>query len=361
MRGLCIAGILLLLSGAVAGTSYVQANGQTIAKINESGVFYYHHDHLGSTSAITNSDGDIVEEQVNLPFGELISGNERYGFTGKELDFSIGLMYYGARYYLPEIGRFITSDAAMDGMNWYIYAKGNPLTFLDPTGREATPAHDKGYDVTYNDLEGKYQHYRDLKYGSNTAAILSMVTMLEKHKRTVISEVVSEKFLADKASNIPDESFSAERDGDKIKIEFDESCKYTKDAVPFVGRIPLLGRLIPSATVEFPKEVEISMVREDGNLHIGHLLNGGIEVKVNWALKKLNLVCEGKLKYIGIFTDDVGKKYFLASIDNGASFESWLYSSFEITDELHTVYDQFHEIVENEIRAETQKSTPQGL
>jgi len=89
MNKFVLAGILVLMLMGIAsagGTSYVYANGQRIAKVNESGVYYYHPDHLGSTSAITDSDGEVVEEQVNLPFGEPISGSEKYGFTGKEHD-----------------------------------------------------------------------------------------------------------------------------------------------------------------------------------------------------------------------------------------------------------------------------------
>jgi len=127
--------ILLLLSGAVAGTSYVQANGDTIAKINESGVYYIHSDNLGSTSAITNEAGKVVEEQINLPFGELIFGNEKYGFTSKELD-ETGLQYFGARYYNPAAGRFLNVDPIKDAMNWYSYAANNPLKFIDPDGRK---------------------------------------------------------------------------------------------------------------------------------------------------------------------------------------------------------------------------------
>jgi len=129
--------LILLMEIASAGTSYVHANGQTIAKINETGVYYYHSDHLGSKSAITNEAGKVVEEQTNLPFGEKISGSEKYGFTGKEHD-ETGLQYFGARYYLPGIGRFLTSDAAMDGMNWYSYVANNPLTRVDPDGRSWT-------------------------------------------------------------------------------------------------------------------------------------------------------------------------------------------------------------------------------
>jgi len=135
MQKFLLAGILLLLSGAVAGTSFVQANGETIAKINETGVYYVHSDNIGSTSAITNEAGKVVEEQLNLPFGEKISGSEKYGFTGKELD-ETDLQYFGARYYSPLTGRFLTVDPAMDGVNWYSYAANNPLKFIDPDGRK---------------------------------------------------------------------------------------------------------------------------------------------------------------------------------------------------------------------------------
>jgi len=127
--------VLVLLSGAVSGTSYVQANGQTIAKVNEIGVYYYHTDHLGSTSAVTDSDGEVVEEQVNFPFGERISGTEKHGFTGKEFEPDLDLNYFMARYYDPNSGRFLNSDPAQDGVNWYAYAGNNPLKFIDPTGK----------------------------------------------------------------------------------------------------------------------------------------------------------------------------------------------------------------------------------
>jgi len=134
---LLLTGILLLAGIASAGgTSYVHGPNGLIARINETNITYYHSDHLGSTSAITNEKGDVVEEQVNLPFGEVISGSERYGFTGKELDSDPNLQYFGARYYDPLTGRFFSVDPAKDGGNWYSYAAGNPLKYTDPDGRE---------------------------------------------------------------------------------------------------------------------------------------------------------------------------------------------------------------------------------
>jgi len=143
-RILILAGILVLLlligiASAEGGTSYVYgANGQRIAKINETGVFYTHSDNLGSTSAITNSKGEVIEEQLNLPFGEPVSGDERYGFTGKEQDGN-GLQYFGARYYSPETGRFISVDPELEYFSPYLYVGNNPLTRVDPDGRKSKP------------------------------------------------------------------------------------------------------------------------------------------------------------------------------------------------------------------------------
>jgi len=125
--------IILLLSGiaSAGGTSYIQANGQLIAKINETNITYYHPDHLGSSSVMTDEDGEVASESRYLPFGQPLSGNEKYGFTGKELD-ETGLNYFGARYYSPGTGRFITFDPM--GQQ-YIYAYNNPLKYNDPDGR----------------------------------------------------------------------------------------------------------------------------------------------------------------------------------------------------------------------------------
>jgi len=106
-------------------------------------IYYYHSDHLGSSSIITNQSGQQVQHCEYTPYGTLArnEGSDivKHKFTGKELD-STGLYFYGARYYDPEIGRFITADTIVQApynpqtLNRYSYCGNNPINYTDPTG-----------------------------------------------------------------------------------------------------------------------------------------------------------------------------------------------------------------------------------
>jgi len=114
---------------------YYYANGQRVAKRStDEGLVYYHQDHLGSSSKMTNPSKTVVKTIGYKPYGDdaYSSGNASlyYKFTGQEQD-STGLYYYGARYYDPELARFISVDAAGDD---YCYCNNNPVKYVDPTG-----------------------------------------------------------------------------------------------------------------------------------------------------------------------------------------------------------------------------------
>ncbi len=106
-------------------------------------MFYYHTDHLGSTRLVTDENKNIVSATTYHPYGEpdTKEGTEEYLFTGKEQDVT-GFYYYGARYYDPEIGRFLTRDPLKgerrepQTLNRYAYCLNNPLKYTDPTGME---------------------------------------------------------------------------------------------------------------------------------------------------------------------------------------------------------------------------------
>ncbi|MBI3653780.1 MAG: hypothetical protein HY231_22330, partial [Acidobacteria bacterium] len=86
---------------------------------------YFLTDHLGSTTALTDASGGVVERQQYEPFGAS-SGSSltRYGYTGRERDEATGLMYYRSRWYDAQQSRFITEDPigfASGEANFYSY------------------------------------------------------------------------------------------------------------------------------------------------------------------------------------------------------------------------------------------------
>ena len=125
-------------------TDYIWANTTLWCEINE-GVLYYHHtDHLGTTEVITDSNGNIVWHADYEAFGSVMNerGEENFtpNYTGKFFDESSGLYYFNARWYDSALGRFTTQDPARDGVNWWAYCGGNPITFVDPDGRAQNAA-----------------------------------------------------------------------------------------------------------------------------------------------------------------------------------------------------------------------------
>ncbi|MBU7021523.1 MAG: hypothetical protein HXS41_10740, partial [Theionarchaea archaeon] len=119
--------------------AYVYGGSARIAKDVDEMTDYYITDHIGSTRLITDEYGNSVSDTTYQPFGESELKLEPYLFTGKERD-TVGLYYYGARYYDPATGRFITRDGMAgkthkpQSLNRYIYCYNNPLKYIDPVG-----------------------------------------------------------------------------------------------------------------------------------------------------------------------------------------------------------------------------------
>lgn len=76
-------------------------------------VYYYHFDGLGSVIAISDASADTVERYSYDVFGApntVSDVNNPYMFTGRRFDPETALYYYRARYYAPDIGRFLQTD-----------------------------------------------------------------------------------------------------------------------------------------------------------------------------------------------------------------------------------------------------------
>jgi RHS repeat-associated protein len=139
---------------------HIYLGSQRIASIEESTsaqehknstkrISFFHEDHLGSASIVTNNQGKVIQKISYKPFGEFYKVDHlatwqtgklaNYLFNGKELD-NTGLYYYGARYYDPELSRFTQPDTIIQApydsqsLNRYAYCRNNPINLIDPTG-----------------------------------------------------------------------------------------------------------------------------------------------------------------------------------------------------------------------------------
>jgi RHS repeat-associated protein len=131
-------------------------------------IYYYHGDHLGSSNVLTDRFGRNYEHLEYFPYGESWVEESRsqtnlpYKFTGKELDPETGLYYFGARYYDPVVGVWVSVDPALGdyfpsidknkpnnlpgrggiyqslNLDLFGYSHLNPVKFIDPDGNKVT-------------------------------------------------------------------------------------------------------------------------------------------------------------------------------------------------------------------------------
>lgn len=125
---------------------YYRTPAQTIPSVLE----YIHTDHLNSTNLSTDESGTVISLLDYYPYGssrieEGSSINNRK-FIGQEYDEDTQLSYLNARYYNGARGQFISQDPEfwVTSLDWlldpqnqnsYAYARNNPITLSDPTGR----------------------------------------------------------------------------------------------------------------------------------------------------------------------------------------------------------------------------------
>ncbi|OGW93596.1 MAG: hypothetical protein A3K16_06315 [Omnitrophica bacterium RIFCSPLOWO2_01_FULL_45_24] len=110
-------------------------------------IYYYHDSNLGNVNQITDSSGAVVQTYDYDAFGNIVNQTgstpnggqaltEAYRYKTKEYSPETGLVFFGARYYNPLIGRFITKDplGMADGPNQYLYCNNDPINIIDPYG-----------------------------------------------------------------------------------------------------------------------------------------------------------------------------------------------------------------------------------
>ncbi len=146
-------------------TTVKPGEGFTGIGLPENDIFYFHPDHLGSTSYITTKNGSISQHVEYIAFGEVLyeehssSFSSPYLFNGKELDRETNLSYYGARHLDMKTSLWLNVDPLatynpvfedefyFDGdhnggvyysgnLSPYIYCYQNPIKYVDPNGKQ---------------------------------------------------------------------------------------------------------------------------------------------------------------------------------------------------------------------------------
>ena len=144
-------------------------------------VYYFHSDHLGSASWITNNTGLPVQHLLYLPFGEHFANehssgyDERFTFTGKERDAETGYYYHGARFNNSDIG-WLSVDPMADkypSLTPYNYCAWNPIKLVDPTGEEFTDFQDENGILIKHIDDGSNAVFR--KTGNGTSLHYSFI------------------------------------------------------------------------------------------------------------------------------------------------------------------------------------------
>ncbi|HEV8580641.1 MAG TPA: toxin TcdB middle/N-terminal domain-containing protein [Thermoanaerobaculia bacterium] len=135
--------------GGIASVTYDATGALPRAAVTRRHVYLHVADPLGSTSVVLDQDsGELVERATYQAYGALEAdfrparwGAHRapFKFTGKAEDIEMGLAYFGARYYQPHLGRWLSADPltihGLGGdLNPYAYVRGRVMTDVDPLG-----------------------------------------------------------------------------------------------------------------------------------------------------------------------------------------------------------------------------------
>ena len=145
-------------------TKFVYGLG-LIGQEDANGFKTYHYDYRGSTVAITDESGNVVDTFTYDTYGQLIARtgttDTPFMYNGRDgvMTDANGLLYMRARYYSPELKRFINADIIVGDLsnsqtlNRYAYANGNPISNIDPFGLSADRTDSSWLDYLYHGLQ----------------------------------------------------------------------------------------------------------------------------------------------------------------------------------------------------------------
>ena len=172
---------------SVSSANVLSEDGAAIGTYRSSTYHSYLKDMQGSTTSIIKEDGTLSASYDYTDFGETteLTGNgfdNQICYTGGIYDEETGLYYLNARYYDPEIGRFISQDSYRGELNdpgqWHLYAycANNPINYVDPSGHKLLSVSKSGnrytikYRIPWNSISYGLTAYSTYTYWASVIA-----------------------------------------------------------------------------------------------------------------------------------------------------------------------------------------------
>lgn len=141
-----------LYTGAKAQGEYVTVKNNDVEDAAQTGMQYFHTDHLGSVVAVTNAAGQVLRMSYDAwgkrrnfdgtPLATAPQLPTTRGYTSHEMLDDLALVHMNGRLYEPVLGRFVSADPVIDGLygtqglNQFSYVRNNPLSLTDPSGHK---------------------------------------------------------------------------------------------------------------------------------------------------------------------------------------------------------------------------------
>jgi len=198
-------------------------------------VRYQLHNHLGSANLELDDYSDVISYEEYHPYGTtayqaknsaIKCAAKRYRYTGMERDEESGLNYHSARYYLPWLGRWLSSDpiGLGDGVNLYSYTNNNCLRLKDNTGLQSEKTDEPIAEHRKKPLKNNLFNKILNKIGIHRSKYLKHVTFDffgSKHKRK-----------SDTKNGVSNTSGTKLKEGKKMDMEYMPSLKINQIPVP---------------------------------------------------------------------------------------------------------------------------------
>ena len=299
--------------------------------------FFYHSDHLGSTSYITDDKGNITQYDAYLPYGELLvdehssSEDLPYKFNGKELDEETGLYYYGARYLQPIASIWYGVDPLTEkytNVSGYTYCLGNPVKLVDSDGRKVwvfaieLPGDYKGiggkYSATHTFVvvqtsDGKVQRFEYGPKGNSFWDVVSGNSPLTQCNYTDSGKSVDTYMSTGKMDSYTKNVESVNVPKGMSSDQFDNAV--IKSAADFKGNTEMKYRLIPIDATEGNCNTSTTSLLKNAGVsqgeinRIGDKIQGtktGFGTTKAWTKKERETLMEEKVKLSESLSNQIG-------------------------------------------------------